>query len=58
MELTTSTSSLLDEIARPLDQARISAAPCPWLGAISVFVDERYENYDYDLIPPSTRLPS
>ena len=34
------------EISRWLNQSRLSAAPCPWLRAVSIFVDERYENYD------------
>jgi hypothetical protein len=39
-----------------LNRAGLSAAPCQWLRAISVFVDEEYENYDYDLIGPRDRL--
>jgi hypothetical protein len=45
----------LVEIARWLNAGRLSAAPCPWLSAISVFVDEEYENYDYDVIGPRAR---
>ncbi|MGB5161182.1 MAG: CRISPR-associated endonuclease Cas2 [Thermoanaerobaculia bacterium] len=44
------------EISRWLNQSRLSAAPCPWLSAVSIFVDERYENYDYDIIGPRARL--
>lgn len=44
------------EIARHLNRAGTSAAPCRWLWAISIFVDEFYENYDYDLIGPRDRL--
>ena len=45
----------LEEIASWLNRERVSAAPCPWLSAISIFVDEHYENYDYDLIGPRER---
>lgn len=45
----------LVEIAGWLNQSRVSAAPCDWLAAISIFVDEHYENYDYDLIGPRAR---
>lgn len=45
----------LVEIARWLNRERVSAAPCPWLHGISIFVDEHYENYDYDLIGPRDR---
>ena len=44
------------EISHWLNQSRLSAAPCPWLRAVSIFVDERYENYDYDIIGPRARL--
>lgn len=44
------------EIARWLNRARLSAAPCSWLPAISIFVDEHYENFDFDLIGPAARL--
>ena len=44
------------EISRWLNQSGLSAAPCPWLDAVSIFVDERYENYDYDIIGPRARL--
>jgi hypothetical protein len=43
-------------ISRWLNQSRLSAAPCPWLRAVSIFVDESYENYDYDIIGPRARL--
>ncbi len=46
----------IEEIARWLNRARLSAAPCAWLPAISIFVDEHYENFDFDLIGPSVRL--
>jgi hypothetical protein len=54
---TTSTGDegLETRIARLLNSQRLSAAPCPWLSAISIFVDEEYENYDYDMIGPRTR---
>ena len=45
----------LEEIATGLNRQRLSAAPCPWLSAVSIFVDERYENYDYDIIGPRAR---
>jgi hypothetical protein len=44
------------EIARWLNRGGLSAAPCPWLNAISIFVDEEYERFDYDLIGPRDRL--
>ena len=44
------------QISRWLNQSRLSAAPCPWLRAVSIFVDESYENYDYDIIGPRARL--
>ncbi len=56
MNTAIATSDVLNRVASWLNRARLSAAPCPWLGAISIFVDERYENYDYDLIGPRTRL--
>lgn len=43
------------EISRWLNRSGLSAAPCPWLSSISIFVDERYENYDYDIIGPQAR---
>jgi hypothetical protein len=42
-------------VASWLNRQRLSAAPCPWLSAISIFVDEHYENYDYDIIGPRAR---
>jgi hypothetical protein len=44
------------EIARWLNQGGLSAAPCAWLSAVSIFVDEEYEKSDYDLIGPRDRL--
>ena len=44
------------ETARWLNRKRVSAAPCSWLRSISISVDESYENYDYDMIGPRTRL--
>lgn len=44
------------EVARWLASRGINAVPCAWLSAISIFVDEHYENYDYDLIGPRERL--
>ena len=46
----------VEEIARWLNRAGMSAAPCEWLRAISIFVDEEYESFDYDLIGPRDRL--
>jgi hypothetical protein len=43
------------KVASWLNQGRVSAAPCEWLSAISIFVDEHYENNDYDLIGPAAR---
>lgn len=43
-------------IARWLRASRIGAEPCDWLGAISIFVDEHYDNFDYDVIGPRVRL--
>jgi hypothetical protein len=45
----------VQEIAGWLNRAGLSAAPCAWLGAISISVDERYENFDYDMIGPRAR---
>jgi hypothetical protein len=45
----------LEEIARWLNREKLSAAPCAWLSAVSIFVDEEYENYDYDIIGPRAR---
>jgi hypothetical protein len=39
-----------------LNRSGLSAAPCSWLSSISIFVDERYENYDYDIIGPRARF--
>lgn len=44
------------QVSRWLSQGGLSAVPCPWLSAVSIFVDERYENYDYDIIGPRARL--
>lgn len=44
------------EIARLLNRGGVSAAPLGRLAAISIFDDEEYENYDFDLVPPSQRL--
>ncbi len=43
------------EIARWLNREKLSAAPCAWLSSISIFVDEQYENYDYDILGPRAR---
>jgi len=45
----------LTEIARALNRAKVSAAPCAWLPALSIFDDEHYENYDYDMVGPGER---
>lgn len=44
------------EIARPLNRAKVSAAPLQRLPLVSIFDDEEYENYDFDLIAPLRRL--
>lgn len=44
------------EISRWLNRSGVAAAPCGWLPAVSIFVDELYENFDYDLIGPKARL--
>ena len=44
------------EIARPLNRAKVSAAPLERLPLVSIFDDEEYENYDFDLITPLRRL--
>ncbi|MGD9252666.1 MAG: hypothetical protein PVG92_01890 [Holophagae bacterium] len=46
----------LVEISRWLNRDGISAAPCEWLSAVSIFGHEHYENFDYDLIGPRDRL--
>jgi hypothetical protein len=46
----------LDNIARTLRRRHVIAHPCPWLQAVSVFVDEQYDNFDYDIIGPRARL--
>jgi hypothetical protein len=43
-------------IASWLNQGGMSAVPCTWLKAVSIFVDEEYENYDYDMIGPRDRF--
>lgn len=43
------------EIARPLNRGGLSAAPLEHLAAISIFDDEEYENYDFDIITPRRR---
>ncbi len=43
-------------IARLLNRGGVSAAPMRRLDAISIFDDEEYENYDFDIIPPRRRL--
>ena len=45
----------IDEVSRWLNRDGLSAAPCAWLRAVSIFVDEDYENYDYDVIGPRAR---
>lgn len=44
------------EVAQWLNRRGICAAPCAWLSVISIFGDEHYENYDFDLIGPRDRL--
>ena len=43
------------EIARLLNRGGVSAAPLRQLAAISIFDDEEYENYDFDLVSPRQR---
>jgi hypothetical protein len=47
---------LSHRVARTLRSAEIAAHPCPWLAAVSIFVDDFYENFDYDIIGPKARL--
>jgi hypothetical protein len=55
--MTTATNiDLTDEIADVLRDADVAAHPCPWIGAVSIFVDEYYENFDYDIVGPKARL--
>ena len=49
-------TDLATDVARTLRDSEISAHPCPWLGAVSILVDDFYENFDYDLIGPKARL--
>jgi hypothetical protein len=46
----------VQEISSWLNQGGVSAVPCSWLTAVSIFVDEEYENFDYDMIGPRVRL--
>jgi hypothetical protein len=48
--------SLVDRIAKLIDRGGLGALSCPWLPAVSIFTDERYENYDFDMIGPRARL--
>ena len=43
-------------IARILNRGGVSAAPLSRLSLISIFDDEEYENYDFDLVSPRRRL--
>lgn len=45
----------LVEVCRWLNRSKLSAAPCAWIPAISVFVDERYDRSDVDVIGPEAR---
>jgi hypothetical protein len=45
-----------EELARWLSEAEVDAVACPWLPCVSLFTDEWYENFDYDLIGPKVRL--
>ncbi|MEM9302169.1 MAG: hypothetical protein AAGE01_08670 [Pseudomonadota bacterium] len=45
----------LVEACRPLNRSRLSAAPCAWIPAISIFVDERYDRSDVDVLGPQQR---
>jgi len=44
------------QLSRWLNRDGMSAAPCPWLPAISIFDDETYEGHDLDGIRPRDRL--
>ena len=44
------------EIARVLNRGGVSAAPLRRLALLSIFDDDEYENYDFDLVPPRRRL--
>lgn len=44
------------EVARLLNREEVSAAPLKRLPIVSIFDDEEYENYDFDLISPQRRL--
>ncbi len=46
----------VEQVARWLNRAGLNAAACGWLPAVSIFVDEFYDNHDYDLLHPSARL--
>jgi hypothetical protein len=45
----------LDEIARILNRAGVSAAPIPSLNALSIFTVDEHENFDLDVIGPRQR---
>ncbi|MEM7586265.1 MAG: hypothetical protein AAF560_22930 [Acidobacteriota bacterium] len=44
------------EIARLLNRGGVSAAPLRRLDVISIYDDDEYENYDFDLVSPRRRL--
>ncbi|HVS66772.1 MAG TPA: hypothetical protein VMT85_25075 [Thermoanaerobaculia bacterium] len=46
----------LIKVCRWLNRNGVSAAPCPWLPAISIFDDELYEGHDLDGLRPRDRL--
>lgn len=43
-------------VVRPLNRGGVSAAPLVELPLVSIFDDDEYENYDFDVIPPRRRL--
>ncbi len=44
------------EVARTLNRGGVSAAPMRRLALLSIFDDDEYENYDFDLVSPRRRL--
>jgi hypothetical protein len=46
----------LDTIAGHLRRRHVGAVACPWLHAVSVYVDDFYDNFDYDIIGPRSRM--
>ncbi|MEM7355903.1 MAG: hypothetical protein AAF657_34120 [Acidobacteriota bacterium] len=44
------------EVARRLNRGGVSAAPLSRLPLLSIFDDDEYENYDFDVVSPRRRL--